>query len=99
MTSARAEDGRLSSNPVAVEIGEFLEQLSQDLKFSAEKKSLGLELVMGANGEVTDARDSNSRVIRPLYYVNADPDRLHEVITNLVDNAIKYTDSGKITLG
>jgi len=31
--------------------------------------------------------------------VQADPDRIREVITNLFDNAVKYTDSGKITLG
>ena len=99
LTSAKAEDGRLSNRPVVVEIGEFLERLSQDLKFSAEKKGLTLELVMGSGNEVTDARDTNSKVIRPLYYVNADPDRIHEVITNLVDNAIKYTEAGKITIG
>lgn len=99
LTSAKAEDGRLSSHPTVVELGSLLEHLTQDIKFSAEKKGLSLELVMGASGEITDARDSNSKVIRPLYYVNADPDRLHEVITNLSDNAIKYSDSGRITIG
>lgn len=99
LTSAKAEDGRLSSNPTVVELGAFLEQLTQDLKFAAEKKGLTLELVMGASGEVTDARDSNSKVVRPLYYVHADADRLHEVITNLADNAVKYSDSGRITIG
>lgn len=99
LTSAKAEDGRLSNHPTVVELGEFLEQLSQDLKFSAEKKGLGLELIMGSGVDVTDARDTNSKVVRPLYYIHADPDRLHEVITNLVDNAIKYTEAGKITLG
>jgi len=29
----------------------------------------------------------------------ADPDRMREVITNLFDNACKYTDQGKISLG
>ncbi|MGZ6004699.1 MAG: PAS domain-containing sensor histidine kinase [Candidatus Saccharimonadales bacterium] len=99
LTSAKAEDGRLSSHPSVVEVGSFLEQLTQDLKFSAEKKGLAMELVMGSGGEVTDARDSNSRVVRPLYYVYVDADRVHEVITNLADNAIKYSDSGRITIG
>lgn len=99
LTSAKAEDGRISNNPQVVEFGALLEQLSQDLKFAAEKKGLSLELVVGSNTNITDARDINSKVVRPLYYIKADPDRLREVITNLVDNAIKYTDSGKITIG
>jgi two-component system sensor histidine kinase VicK len=37
--------------------------------------------------------------VRPLYYVYADPDRLREVVTNLFDNAIKYTPEGKVTIG
>src|SRR3546814_20561326 len=30
---------------------------------------------------------------------HADPDRLREVITNLFDNAVKYTEQGKISIG
>ena len=44
LTSAKAEDGRLTSHPVAVEIGAFLESLAGDLKFSAEKKGLQMGL-------------------------------------------------------
>jgi signal transduction histidine kinase len=39
------------------------------------------------------------KVVKPLYYVWADPDRLREVITNLFDNACKYTDAGRVTIG
>ena len=38
LTSAKAEDGRLTSHPIAVEIGGFVEQLAEDLKFGAQKK-------------------------------------------------------------
>ncbi len=38
-------------------------------------------------------------MVRPLYYVNVDPDRLREVITNLFDNAVKYTPEGRVTIG
>ncbi|HVC36574.1 MAG TPA: ATP-binding protein [Candidatus Dormibacteraeota bacterium] len=102
LTSAKAEDGRLSSHPVIIELGAFLEQLVTDFKFTAEKKNLLLEYVAGS-GQTIDARrqrvTGGERVIRPLYYVRADPDRLREVVTNLFDNAVKYTNQGRITIG
>lgn len=97
LTSAKAEDGRLSSHPTVIEMSSYLEQLSQDLKFSAEKKGLFSEFVLGSS-DVIDA-SAGANVIKPLYYVFADPDRLREVITNLFDNACKYTPEGKVTLG
>lgn len=93
LTSAKAEDGRLVSHPEVIEMGEYIENLSDSFKFSAEKKGLLTNFVFGKSD--TDAE----RVVRPLYYIHADPDRLREVITNLFDNAVKYTPSGKITLG
>jgi PAS domain S-box-containing protein len=102
LTSAKAEDGRLSSHPAVVEMGEFLEKLVEDLKFAAQKKHLLMEFVLGATGESTtiDASTGGTgKVIRPLYYVHADPDRVREVITNLFDNAVKYTETGKVSLG
>ena len=95
LTSAKAEDGRLTSHPVAVEMGEFLDKITQDLKFVAEKKGLQLEYQIGASAGFSDA----SKMVKPLYYVHADPDRMREVITNLFDNAVKYTETGKITIG
>lgn len=98
LTSAKAEDGRLTNHPVVVEIGELLQSLTDGLKFAAEKKNLLLEFTLGDSGNTVDASDQGKNV-RPLYYVKADPDRLREVITNLFDNACKYTESGKITIG
>jgi PAS domain S-box-containing protein len=102
LTSAKAEDGRLTSHPVVVELGEFIEKLTNDLRLVAEKKGLFVELVTSANATHTinaTKEGGAEKVIRPLYYVLVDPDRLREVITNLFDNAVKYTPEGKITLG
>lgn len=101
LTSAKAEDGRLANHPRVVEMGAFLEQLAQDLRFSAEKKGLFMEFLLGSS----DTKDASggaadmNKVIRPLYYAQVDPDRMREVITNIFDNACKYTDEGKVSLG
>ncbi len=102
LTSAKAEDGRLQNHPIVVEMGEYIEQLSQDLRFSAEKKGLGMEYLIGAEGSATNSgrgEMGGSKVVRPLYYTHIDPDRMREVITNLFDNATKYTDTGKVSIG
>lgn len=102
LTSAKAEDGRLSSHPVVMEMGAYIEQLTNDLRFAATKKGLGMEFVVGAaQPAIIDASQGSSfsKVVRPLYYVHVDPDRLREVITNLFDNAVKYTETGKVSIG
>lgn len=101
LTSAKAEDGRLTSHPDVIEIGAFLEQLTNDLRFAAEKKGLAVDFVFGTSRTIDASKGGGpgDKVIKPLYYTFADPDRMREVITNLFDNAVKYTDTGKISLG
>lgn len=101
LTSAKAEDGRLSSHPSVVEMGNYLEHLTGDLKFAAEKKGLFMDFVVGGTTSIDATNNAlgSSRVVKPLYYVWADPDRLREVVTNIFDNAVKYTDTGKVSIG
>lgn len=103
LTSAKAEDGRLTSHPKVTEMNSFLENLVSDLKFSAEKKGLNVEFVHGsANEALSDGTSSPGtigRTIAPLYYSLVDPDRMREVITNVFDNAVKYTEQGTIRVG
>jgi PAS domain S-box-containing protein len=97
LTSAKAEDGRLTSHPEPVDMKNFVESLSQDLHFSAQKKGLSVELVV--NTASTDTTTRSLQSLSPVYYTVVDPDRIREVVTNLFDNAVKYTDKGKITIG
>jgi PAS domain S-box-containing protein len=95
LTAAKSEDGRLTNNPEVVELNDLLKKATDDLRFSAEEK--GLKMVY------TTAPDDQTKIrvqnIAPLYYVHIDPERMREVITNLITNAIKFTEEGQITIG
>jgi PAS domain S-box-containing protein len=93
LTSSRAEDGRLVSYPIVVEIGEVVQQIAEAERFHAKEKNLDLRFVLSSDKDIT-----GGRVVRPAYYVYADPHRIAEVLQNLIDNAIKYTMSGTVTV-
>lgn len=100
LTSAQAEDGRINSHPEVIEFGAYLEQLAEDLRFVAEKKGLFVDFVAGTGNTINATKQASGvKVITPIYYVKVDPGRMREVITNLFDNAVKYTPEGRITLG
>lgn len=98
LTSAKAEDGRLINHPVVVEMGKLLEQITEDLRFVAQKKGLGLEHIIGSEPS-SEGNPKHLKVVQPLYYVRTDPNRIREVLTNLFDNAVKYTPAGMVSLG
>lgn len=99
LTSAKAEDGRLINHPTVTEMGEFLQRQTEDMRFAAEKKGLVLDYLIGSEGSASASAEGGQKLVRPLYYVSVDQERIREVIVNLFDNAIKYTPSGKITVG
>ena len=102
LTSSKADDGRLTNDPELVEVGEFLSKLTDDLRFIAQKKNLTVEYVLGTSGASINSPsklEGSTKVIQPLYNIYVDPERLREVITNLFDNAVKFTNSGKISIG
>jgi two-component system sensor histidine kinase VicK len=94
LTSSKAEDGRLQSFPLVVEVGELVQQVAEAEKFHAKEKGLSLRYVVSSENNAAGA----GKVIRPLYYAYADPHRLNEVLTNLINNAIKYTPEGGVTV-
>lgn len=93
LTSSKAEDGRIASYPTVVEIGEIVAQAADAGRFNARKNGLELKFQVSSNNEV-----AGGKVIRPLFYAFVDANRLREVMQNLIDNAIKYTQQGSITV-
>lgn len=93
LTSSKAEDGRLASYPAVVELGEIVEQVADAGRFHAKEKGLELKYVMSSDKDV-----SGGKVIKPLYYTFVDPNRIREVLQNIIDNAIKYTPEGTVTV-
>jgi PAS domain S-box-containing protein len=93
LTSSRAEDGRLQSFPAVVELGEITQQVAEAERFHAQEKGLTLRYVVS-----TDPASGGGKVVRPLYYTYVDPHRMQEVLTNLINNAIKYTPEGSVTV-
>jgi signal transduction histidine kinase len=93
LTSSKADDGRLASNPVVVELGEVVAEVVENEQFHAREKNLELKFMVSSNNEV-----AGGRVVRPLYYTFVDPTRITEVVQNLIDNGLKYTPQGSITV-
>jgi PAS domain S-box-containing protein len=91
LTSSKADDGRLQSNPSVIEIGEIVEEITQTEQFKAKEKNLQLKFVVSSDNGL-----SGAKVVRPFYYAFVDPIRMNEVFQNLIDNAVKYTPEGEV---
>lgn len=87
---SKAEDGRMTNNPSVVDVTQFVGTVVEGLKPKADAKGIRFiyKPLMGA--------DDSERTIAPVYYTHVDNDHLREVVSNLVDNAIKYTLSGDV---
>ena len=80
---SKIEAGKLDLHPVHFDIREHLGDTLRALALRAHRK--GLELASHFAPEVPPA-------------VTGDPDRLRQIVVNLVGNAIKFTDAGEVLL-
>lgn len=79
---ARIEEGRMVFEPGEVKLSQVVNRVFNEFKFQANEKSLEYEYEPKATYDV----------------VVVDVDRIHEVVANLINNALKYTDSGKVVV-
>jgi len=77
---ARIEEGRMVYDLKKVNLGEVAKRVFDEFAFDAQNKALEY---------MFDNKATHNIVI-------VDEDRIHEVVANLINNAIKYTDRGKV---
>lgn len=80
---SKIESGTVSLQPTEVSLEGLFKKIVQDLSFKAKEKSLGLYLELPAE---------------PMGNVQVDEYRLGQVISNLINNSIKFTEKGHILL-
>lgn len=90
LSVTKIEDGRMAMNIRNFNITELIGQVVNEMTIIAAAKGLTIDSQVGGAG------NGRERVVAPLYKVIADPDRVREVMANLIDNAIKYSPKGAI---
>jgi len=79
---SKIEAGEIEMNWQRVDLREIAREVIEELKIKAEQKNLNLDL--------KEPKEKIENLV--------DREKIREVLFNLVDNAIKYTQEGKITL-
>ena len=87
LSVTKAEEGKLTGHIEAVNLERLVQSAVDDMQFTIQKKNITL---------VYQKSDQTGKVVAPLFYVAASPERLREVVMNLIDNAYKFTTEGGI---
>lgn len=93
----KADDGRLSNNPKVINVVDFTSSIIEGLTPKAQAKNLRI-FFKAAPSTDGDPSASGLRSAVPVYFVDLDTDHLREVLSNLVENAVKYTPAGEVVV-
>ena len=80
---SKIEAGHLQIETIQTEIDKIIGEVADTMRVRADEKSIDLRI---------DFQSDLPRTIQ------SDPTRLRQIITNLVGNAIKFTDNGSVTI-
>jgi len=80
---SKVEAGKLELEPIDFDLGVLIDELGTSIAFQTQEKHL--ELICPADPVVYQ-------------WFNADPGRIRQIITNLLNNAIKFTEKGEVAL-
>lgn len=89
---SKAEDGRLQNNPKPINISDQVGEIFEGLQHLGTDKQL--EMIFKPQNRT----EESERQLQPVFYANVDPSHFREVVSNLIENAIKYTLSGSVTV-
>ena len=90
LSVTKIEDGRIIINRRRFNLTELVNQIVGEMEIVSRQKNIKILTHFGGGGF------GKALVVAPTFTVDADPDRIREVIANLLDNAIKYSKEGTI---
>lgn len=79
---SKIESGRMDLDPQSFSINHFLERIKEGFETICEEK--GIEFVLNLEPEL------------PL--IESDENRVHQILQNLISNAVKFTNEGRVTI-
>jgi signal transduction histidine kinase len=99
LDTTKLSENKLKASLTPVEVTELIKSISQELIPQVSAKGLSLSF----NGIYLVGRSANegpkeAKRIARVFYAKIDVDFVREIMDNLIENAIKYTPSGEITI-
>lgn len=94
LDTTKLDDGQIKARLEPVDIIALVKSIADGQIPNITAKGLGYQFGSGS----VDQQLSGGKRIDQLIYANIDPDFLREVINNLIENAIKYTPAGWVTV-
>ncbi|HUC21021.1 MAG TPA: ATP-binding protein [Candidatus Polarisedimenticolaceae bacterium] len=92
LSVTKMEDSSRQDKQEIFDLSQLANEAVADMQFTAQKK--GLEVQFSSADQIVRAE----KTVMPVYAVKGNPQRVREVITNLMENAIKFTTGGVINV-